>query len=127
MRYKFVVCVLDDPNVYHFFKRIVGIYIHFTVIPRITPFAFDGGPAETGQYQTLTCTVQAGDFPLNFTWLLNGIELTDSFDISISTVGKRSTFLTIESVQAIHAGTYTCQVQNKAGISQYSTELKVNG
>lgn len=99
----------------------------FTVLPQITPFAFDGGPAQTGQYNTLTCTVQAGDFPLNFTWLLNGIELKDSFDISISNVGKRSSFLTIESVQAIHAGIYSCQAENVAGISQYSTELKVNG
>lgn len=99
----------------------------FAVLPRITPFAFDGGPAETGQYQTLTCTVQAGDFPLNFTWLLNGIEVSDSLDISVSNVGKRSTFLTIESVQAIHAGIYTCVAANQAGISQYSTELKVNG
>lgn len=99
----------------------------FTVLPRITPFAFDGGPAQTGQYTTLTCTVQTGDLPLNFTWFLNGIELTDSFDIAISTVGKRSTFLTIESVQAIHAGTYTCQAENIAGMTQYSTELKVDG
>ncbi len=99
----------------------------FTVLPHITPFAFDGGPAQTGQYNTLTCTVQTGDFPLNFTWLLNGIELKDSLDIFISMVGKRSTFLTIESVQAIHAGTYTCQAENKAGITRYSTELKVNG
>ncbi|XP_037024226.1 Down syndrome cell adhesion molecule-like protein Dscam2 isoform X29 [Bradysia coprophila] len=103
-----------------------ALEVQVMVLPRITPFAFDGGPAETGQYQTLTCTVQAGDFPLNFTWLLNGIELRDSFDISISNVGKRSTFLTIESIQAIHAGTYTCLVSNKAGLSQYSTELKVN-
>lgn len=99
----------------------------FTVLPHITPFAFDGGPAQTGQYSTLTCTVQTGDGPLNFTWLLNGIELKDSFDVAISTVGKRTSFLTIESVQAIHAGVYTCQAENKAGISQYSTELKVNG
>lgn len=99
----------------------------FAVLPHIAPFAFVGGPAQTGQYSTLTCTVETGDFPLNFTWLLNGIELKDSFDIAISTVGKRSTFLTIDSVQAIHAGTYTCQAENGAGISQYSTELKVNG
>lgn len=97
------------------------------MLARITPFAFDDGPAQTGQYCTLTCTVQTGDLPLNLTWLLNGIELRDSFDITITSVGKRTSFLTIESVQAIHAGTYTCQAENSAGISQYSAELKVNG
>lgn len=97
------------------------------MLSHITPFAFDDKPAQTGQYCTLTCTAQTGDLPLNLTWFLNGIELRNSFDITISTVGKRSSFLTIESVQAIHAGTYTCQAENLAGISQYSTELKVNG
>lgn len=98
------------------------------MLPHIAPFAFDSKPAQTGQYSTLTCTVQTGDFEgLKFTWLLNGIELKDSFDVTISAVGKRSTVLTIESVQAIHAGIYTCQAENRAGISLYSTELKVNG
>lgn len=94
---------------------------------RITPFAFDDKPAQTGQFSSVACTVQTGDLPLNLTWFLNGIELRDSFDVKITTVGSRTSFLIIQSVHAVHAGTYTCQAENSAGISKYSAELKVNG
>lgn len=35
--------------------------------------------------------------------------------------------LTIEAVTAFHRGHYRCVAENKAGFSEYSAELRVNG
>lgn len=82
-----------------------------------------------GQYITYQCTVTEGDLPINILWTLNNhpIVVSDDDEIIISKLGKRSSVLTIENVSDKHAGKYTCQGENKAGKSSYSTELKVIG
>lgn len=60
-------------------------------------------------------------------WSFNNQPITSESDIVIAKMGKRSSVLTIESVTALHAGKYVCQVENKAGNSVYSAELKVIG
>ncbi|KAG5890610.1 hypothetical protein JTB14_005120 [Gonioctena quinquepunctata] len=97
------------------------------VAPRITPFYFEDNPLHSGEYAQVNCLVSAGDLPLYVTWKLNG-ERIDTFpEISISTVGKRSSILTIESVSHSNAGNYSCHVNNSAGESVFSAELLVNG
>lgn len=41
--------------------------------------------------------------------------------------GRRSSILTIESVQEYNAGKYICKGENSAGMAAYATELIVKG
>lgn len=79
------------------------------------------------QYVTLSCTISDGDLPLNMFWTINRHPVTAESNVLVSKLGKRSSVLTIESVQAHHAGNYTCHAENLAGSTSYSTELKVIG
>lgn len=91
------------------------------------PFAFDKGPARSGQDMTLTCTVSDGDLPLDIKWLLNDRPVDSYSNINSAKFGKRNMVLSIESVSAEHSGNYTCEASNIAGTVSYSTNLKVYG
>lgn len=91
------------------------------------PFAFDKGPAKSGQDITITCTVSDGDLPLDIKWLLNDRPVESYPSINSAKFGKRNMVLSIESVTAEHTGNYTCEASNKAGIVSYSTDLQVYG
>lgn len=96
-------------------------------MPRIVPFSFEEGPAQTGQDMTLTCNVPDGDLPLKIQWFLNMEPVSMIQGITTSKVGKRTSYMNIESIKGKHAGNYTCMAENKAGQIRYSTELKVYG
>lgn len=98
-----------------------------TVPPRITTFYFEDNPLHSGQYVQVTCLVADGDLPIEITWELNGRNIAEYHEISTSKVGKRSSILAIESVSHINAGNYSCKSKNKAGESEYVTQLYVNG
>lgn len=98
-----------------------------TVHPRITPFYFEDNPVHSGRYVQVTCSVSDGDLPMTIDWLLNGKQLEDYPEISTSKMGRRSSFLAIESVSYTHAGNYTCFARNQAGSSSFVAELQVNG
>lgn len=97
------------------------------VLPRITPFAFEEGPAQVGQYLTLHCSVPLGDLPMQIEWTLNGQSIGERLGISTLAVGSRSSVLTIDSVEAPHAGNFTCQAKNLAGQQRFTTLLNVYG
>lgn len=97
------------------------------VLPRIAPFAFEEGPAQTGQSISLTCSVVDGDLPLYINWFLNDQPTEDISGLTQGKIGRRISVLSIESVQADHAGQYSCRAINKAGQTESSAELKVNG
>lgn len=91
------------------------------------PFAFEDGPASSGQDITITCTVPEGDLPLDISWYLNNKSIVEYAGITSAKFGKRNLVLNIESVTAAHSGNYTCQANNKAGTADYTTDLKVYG
>lgn len=91
------------------------------------PFSFEEGPAQTGQAMTLMCSIPDGDLPLKIQWFLDMEPISEITGISASKIGKRTSVLNIESVQARHAGNYTCMAENNAGQVMFSTELKVYG
>lgn len=95
--------------------------------PRITPFAFEDNPLYEGQYVQVHCIVSEGDLPLMFDWKLNGKPLETFPEATVSLIGKRSSILTIDSVSYTHAGNYTCEAKNQAGIFSYTAHLHVNG
>lgn len=97
------------------------------VIPQITPFDFGDEPINFGDSTSLTCSVHKGDLPINLSWLHNNISIGYMQGVVLSIVGKKSSFLTIDSVTDKHSGKYTCIAENKAGTASYSTILNVNG
>lgn len=110
-----------------FFYSFVPSYHQPKVLPRIVPFSFEEGPAQTGQSISLTCSVVDGDLPLYINWFLNDKPTEDIAGLSQAKIGRRISVLSIESVEADHAGQYSCRAINKAGQTESSAELKVNG
>ncbi|XP_030242111.1 Down syndrome cell adhesion molecule-like protein Dscam2 isoform X7 [Drosophila navojoa] len=102
-----------------------SLEVQVMVLPRITPFAFEEGPAQVGQYLTLHCSVPLGDLPMQIEWTLNGQSIDERLGISTLAVGSRSSVLTIESVEAPHAGNFTCHAKNLAGQQRFTTLLNV--
>lgn len=80
-----------------------------------------------GQFAQIACSVSEGDLPLIIDWTLNEQPVHQYSEIGISSIGKRTSIMVIESVTYEHAGNYTCKARNKAGVSTYNAELQVNG
>ncbi|KAI4496436.1 hypothetical protein M0804_000246 [Polistes exclamans] len=97
------------------------------VIPKLLPFVFGEEPLNSGQVVTVPCAVIEGDQPLKLRWTLNGHEISPHSGISVLDLGGRGVILSIGSVQAAHAGTYTCIAENLAGRHELSDDLIVNG
>lgn len=95
------------------------------------PFNFGDETINSGEPASASCSVIKGDFPMTIEWSLNGKKLnTDTADpigITITRLNKRLSTISIESVQAIHSGEYTCTVTNEARMAFYSSSLTVNG
>lgn len=79
------------------------------------------------------CSVVKGDSPISIWWTLSdsdlGIErnLSSNDGLMITRNGQKLSVINIEQVQARHRGNYTCFAKNKAGITQHSAYLSVNG
>lgn len=93
----------------------------------MAPFAFEVGTASTGQDVSVTCTVPEGDLPIDISWYLNNKSIAEYAGIATVKAGKRNQVLNIESVTADHSGNFTCIAKNKAGSSDFTTDLKVYG
>lgn len=77
---------------------------------------------------TLYCSASIGDLPLNISWLLNDQDVEENvLGVTTMMVNKRTSVLTIDSVDDHHAGNYTCLARNRAGLQTYTTELNVYG
>lgn len=72
------------------------------------------------------CLVPKGDFPIKITWILNGKSVIDLVGVSVLNTNRRSSQLSIDSVQAHHAGEYVCNATNPAGGTSYAATLNVN-
>lgn len=106
--------------------HFVADYI-IAVMPKLLPFSFGDEPMNSGQVVTVPCAVVEGDMPLKLRWTLNGHAIMPHIGISILDLGGRGAILSIGSVQAAHAGTYTCIAENFAGRHELSAAMIVNG
>ncbi|XP_043249346.1 Down syndrome cell adhesion molecule-like protein Dscam2 [Colletes gigas] len=100
--------------------------VQVMVIPTLVPFSFGEKPLNSDQVVTVPCAVLEGDPPLKLRWTLNGHTISPHSGISIVDLGGRGAILSIGSVQATHAGTYTCIAENRAGRHELSADLVVN-
>lgn len=77
---------------------------------------------------TVSCLVAKGDVPLDIFWSLNGIPIvTGQHGISISRMNARTSFLSVDALDAEHGGTYRCMARNVAGHANLEAVLRVNG
>lgn len=109
------------------FWCVYKIIFFVPVLPVIVPFDFGEESVHSGTFIQVYCTVKDGDLPLKIDWYLNGNQLNHFSEISVSSVGRRGSVLTIESVQYEHAGNFTCKAENQAGKTDYTAVLLVNG
>lgn len=98
-----------------------------TVPPQIVSFDFGETAVNSGDMASVICTVHKGDFPIEVTWTLNGRNLEQVEGVSILRTNKRISQLSIDSVDAAHAGEYVCKATNEAGFVEHSAYLRVNG
>jgi Immunoglobulin domain len=112
------------------------LYINFLfqVLPQITPFSFgDDQDVNFDEAVAATCIITKGDLPISVWWTL--VDDFDKFEKNLTTndgvvitrTSQKFSMLTIDAVKARHRGNYTCFAKNKAGISQHSAFLAING
>lgn len=109
-----------------FFSALIFLSC-FAVPPQIAPLEFSDNPVNSGEMVSIFCTVRKGDFPIGIRWTLNSRSVDGIEGASVLRTNKRISQLSIDSVQAHHAGEYMCAAKNSAGIVQDSTILHVNG
>lgn len=95
--------------------------------PQIHPFEFGEESVNSGEMAIVNCAVIKGDLPLKITWTLNTHPIETIEGVNIMQTKRRVSQLTIDDVQAHHAGKYTCWATNNAGNSSFSSYLRVNG
>ena len=91
------------------------------------PLTFGTEVLDEGQFGQVICIVTKGDEPLTITWALHGEIVSSDPGLTTTSLGTRSSMLTIQSVGYRHSGTYTCTATNKAGSTSQAVELQVNG
>ena len=99
----------------------------FTELPEIVPFDFGGESVNEGESAMIMCNIRKGDKPYHITWNLKGDIVSSDPDLVTTMLGNQASLLTINNVGFRHSGVYTCRAENEAGVTSYSTELKVNG
>ena len=91
------------------------------------PLNFGSDVLDEGEFAQLLCIVRKGDEPLTLSWALKGAKISSEPGLTTSSLGTRTSMLTISSVGYRHSGTYTCTAKNHAGVTSQTAELKVNG
>lgn len=93
----------------------------------IIPFTFGDESFNPGDSAGAQCMIVKGDLPMNIRWTLNENDIiSGTHGFSIINLSKKS-ILDISSLDEIHRGVYKCIAENIAGVSDYSSELLVNG
>jgi hypothetical protein len=102
-------------------------------LPLINPISFGDDEMNLDDAVTAVCTITKGDLPIRIWWTLvddfSGIErnLSTNDGVVITRSSPKLSILNIDAVKARHRGNYTCHAHNKAGGSQHSAFLYING
>lgn len=81
----------------------------------------------TGEAAQVTCSVSSGDLPLEISWSFEGRSVSDIPGITTMKAGKKASVILIDPISAEHRGNYTCTAKNRAGVSNYTSALHING
>ena len=82
---------------------------------------YEGSPAR------LVCGLLEGDAPIDFTWLKDGLPISNKKEISIHHIDGLSSILSVGRLSSEHAGNYTCVASNAEGSDTHNVALTVNG
>lgn len=102
-------------------------------MPQILPFSFGEDEINLDEATTAACTVVKGDSPIKIWWTLSDTfeetekNLTTNDGVVITRNSPKVSIMTIEAVQARHKGNYSCYASNRAGITQHTAYLAING
>ncbi|KAL1383367.1 hypothetical protein pipiens_013159 [Culex pipiens pipiens] len=91
-------------------------------LPTIEPFSFSAHGFNSGSSAKTMCAVTSGDSPMDVYWLKNGQRLDDSY---AKRLDEFSSFLSFRLVTISDAGNYTCRAKNRAGTTEYTSQLVV--
>ncbi|XP_076265889.1 Down syndrome cell adhesion molecule 1 isoform X21 [Rhynchophorus ferrugineus] len=116
------VCVAKNSQGYN---ARGSLEVQVMVAPRLQSFTYGDEPLSMGQSTTVNCNLAYGDLPVTFSWMLNGNPVGDIDGINVGAFGRKTSFLSIDSLTEAHAGNYTCVASNMAGISSFTAELLV--
>lgn len=98
------------------------------VAPQISPFSFGDEPLNRGEVASVTCVVPKGDLPLDIYWTLNSALIVNGeLGFTLVRLNKRTSSLNVDSLEAIHRGSFKCIANNSAGYAEYVAILEVNG
>ena len=103
------------------------MFLNLTELPTIMPLTFGRDVLNEGQFAQVVCIVTEGDEPLKITWSLQGETVSSEAGLSTTSLGTRTSMLTIKSIGYRHSGIYTCTAANHAGARSESVRLRVNG
>ncbi|XP_017132738.1 Down syndrome cell adhesion molecule-like protein Dscam2 isoform X27 [Drosophila elegans] len=103
-----------------------SLEVQVMVPPKITPFDFGDTPTNVEDSVSVMCLISNGDLPIDIEWFFNDYGISSYSGINVVKGGKRNSMLSIDSVQARHAGKYSCRAKNHAAAVNYTTELIVN-
>lgn len=102
-------------------------------MPQINPFTFGDDEMNLDDAVSATCTITKGDLPMKIWWKLvddfhgEAKNLSTNDGIVITRASQKLSLLNIDAVKGRHRGNYTCYAKNKAGVSQHSAFLYING
>ncbi|XP_033154244.1 Down syndrome cell adhesion molecule-like protein Dscam2 isoform X37 [Drosophila mauritiana] len=104
-----------------------SLEVQVMVPPHVLPFSFGSEVFNMGDVLSITCVVLKGDLPLRIHWALNGEPVATGVDgFTVMQLNQRTTYLSVDALEAKHRGTYSCVAQNQAGEAIYSADLQVN-
>lgn len=91
-------------------------------------FEFGDEPSNTGDSVGVQCMANKGDLPLDIHWTFNAFPvISGENSVTITRLNSRTSALNIEYLSGVNRGIYKCIVNNRAGKTDYSSKLDING
>lgn len=101
------------------------LFIYPPVAPEVNLLSTGKNPALMEDFVQMICSA-TGDLPIKFGWNFNGDSIGVLNNVNVDGT-RRSSTLTIESIDGHNAGNYTCTATNRGGKASGTVELIVKG
>ncbi|XP_062130676.1 cell adhesion molecule Dscam2 isoform X22 [Drosophila sulfurigaster albostrigata] len=104
-----------------------SLEVQVMVPPLVLPFNFGSEIFNMGDVLGINCVVLKGDLPLEIHWTLNDAVIETGLDgFTVMQLNSRTSYLSVDALEAKHRGVYSCIAQNMAGEAKFAAELQVN-